>query len=61
MDSGDFGRLELVTNSVRALERRLPFTVECICGEKVTAIKIGTVYCRCGILHLFRSDPLGEN
>ena len=36
MDAGDTGRLELVTNSAQEMERRLPYSVDCICGEKVT-------------------------
>jgi len=55
MDAGDIGRLELVTNSVRELERRLPYTVECSCGERVTTHTMQTAYCKCGILHRFYS------
>jgi hypothetical protein len=55
MDAGDVGRLEIVTNSVEALERRLPYTVECSCGETVTAKSMQPVYCKCGTLHRFRT------
>jgi hypothetical protein len=56
MGAGDFGRLEMITNSVRALERRLPYTVDCPCGEKITTETMEPAYCKCGILHRFRSD-----
>jgi hypothetical protein len=55
MDAGDIGRLELVTNSAPEMERRLPYSVDCICGEKVMAETMQPVYCKCGILHQFRS------
>jgi hypothetical protein len=46
MESGDIGRLELVTNSVKDLERRLPYTVECICGEQITTKAVESVECK---------------
>jgi hypothetical protein len=55
MDAGDTGRLELVTNSAQEMERRLPYSVYCICGEKVTTENMQSVCCKCGILHQFRS------
>jgi hypothetical protein len=55
MDAGDIGRLELVTNSAQEMERRLPYSVDCICGEKITTENMQSIYCKCGILHQFRS------
>ena len=55
MDIGEFGRLEIITNSALAMERRLPYSVACTCGEKVTAETMEPVYCSCGILHRFHS------
>jgi hypothetical protein len=56
MEAGDFGRLKLVVNSVRALERSLPYTVECECGEPITTKTMSSADCpSCGIRHEFRS------
>jgi hypothetical protein len=57
MELGDIGRLELVTDTVRDLERRLPHTVECRCGsENVTTQAGEPVNCTCGVPHTFRSE-----
>jgi hypothetical protein len=56
ISAGDIGRLELVTNSVKDLERQLPYTVECGCGEKITTQAGEPVYCICGVRHEFRSE-----
>jgi hypothetical protein len=57
MELGDIGRLELVTNSVRDLERRLPYTVECSCGKQITTKALESVECKtCGRYHRFRSE-----
>jgi hypothetical protein len=55
MATGDIGRLEIMTNSAHSLARRLPYTVECACGEKITTETMEDAYCKCGILHRFRS------
>jgi len=55
IEVGDLGRLELTVNSVRALERQLPYTVECKCGRAVTTETMQPLDCICGIRHEFRS------
>lgn len=55
---GDIGRLELAVNSVMDLERQLPYTVECGCGEKITTQAIEPVDCKCGVRHTFRSERI---
>jgi len=58
MQSGDIGRLKSVVNSVRGLERQLPYTVECECSEKITTKTMEPVDCNtCGAHHTFRSEP----
>jgi hypothetical protein len=48
MEPEDIGRLKLVVNSVRELERQLPYTVKCECGEK----NLEAVDCeKCGVHH----------
>jgi hypothetical protein len=57
MEPDDIGRLKLVVNSVRDLERQLPYTVECECGEKITTQAMEAVDCqKCGVHHTFRSE-----
>jgi hypothetical protein len=54
MELGDIGRLESAVNSVRDLERQLPYTVECACGEKMTTQAMEPVVCqKCGTHHRF--------
>lgn len=58
MQSGDIGRLKSAVNSVRGLERQLPYTVECECGEKIKTQMMEPVDCKtCGSHHTFRSEP----
>jgi hypothetical protein len=56
LEPGDFGQLKSVVNSVISLERRLPYTVECDCGRKITSQAMEPVFCeKCGAQHTFRS------
>jgi hypothetical protein len=57
MEPGGVGRPKLAVNSVRDLERQLPYTVECECGEKITTRAMEAVDCqKCGVRHTFRSE-----
>ena len=56
MEACDFGRFEVSINSVPDLERRLPRTVPCKCGELITTHAMLPVDCHvCGTHHKFLS------
>jgi hypothetical protein len=59
MDSGDFGRLKLVTSSIDRLYRRLPFDFPCgDCGRvtKIASERDFNFACECGVTHHLRDD-----
>jgi hypothetical protein len=59
MDSGDFGSLKLVTDSIYGLRRRLPFDYRCDdCGHptKIASKRDFNFTCLCGVAHCLRDS-----
>ena len=59
ISAGDIASLVSAVNSVRDLERQLPYSVKCGhdgCGETVTTQRGEPVYCVCGVHHTFLSE-----
>jgi hypothetical protein len=58
MDGGEIGTLEIVTISIRGLQRRLPYEFQCRCGNATKIKRSGDfrLVCWCGLNHSLRDS-----
>jgi hypothetical protein len=58
MDGGEIGTLEIVTSSIRGLQRRLPYEFQCRCGNATKIKRSGDFrfVCWCGLNHSLRDS-----